>query len=219
VFPAGVSWLDVFSTNITMILPVVQYGDPVLRQKGSEIREVTAAIRRLAQDMLETMTSAKGVGLAAQQVGEAVQMTVLDVRESDRPSQLFLGVREVAIEEMMPLVLLNPRIRKHEGEDVGQEGCLSFPKLYLDVRRAQTIHVSAMDLQGRPLQFTATGLLSRAIQHELDHLNGILFIDRVDPKALDPVRDQLKSMITAGAGIHLRIAGRRGRPRPGSRRR
>lgn len=172
-----------------MILPIVHYGHPVLRQKGAEIRSLSKSIQKLAKDMIETMHAANGVGLAAQQVGQALQLTVLDITGTDRPSQLFLGVREITLSSMMPLVLINPQITRKEGEEMGSEGCLSFPEIGGDILRAGTVHVSAIGLDSKPLQFTATGLLSRAIQHELDHLNGILFIDRMAAelrKTLDP---------------------------------
>lgn len=179
-----------------MILPIVEYGHPVLRQKGAEIKQITPEIRKLAADMLDTMYEAQGVGLAAQQVGKALQMTVIDVRESDRPSQVFLGVREVPIESLMPMVLINPVITKSEGEEIGVEGCLSFPKITADIARPATVHVTATKLDGEKLQFVATGLLGRAVQHELDHLNGVLFIDRLKPeerKLLEPQVEKIKN--------------------------
>jgi peptide deformylase len=177
-----------------MILPIVQYGHPVLRKKGSKIPAITDSVRKLAQHMLDTMYKAHGVGLAAQQIGQALQLTVIDVRESDRPSQLFLGVREVPIESSMPMVLINPEITKSEGQEIGIEGCLSFPEITADINRASTIHVKATQLDGQVIQFTALGLLSRAIQHELDHLNGVLFIDRMDPESRKPLEEGLEKM-------------------------
>jgi peptide deformylase len=177
-----------------MILPIVQYGHPVLRQKGAEIQEITPAIRQLARDMIETMHDANGVGLAAQQVGEALQLTVLDVRGADRSSQLFIGVQEVPLDARMPMVLLNPKILKREGEELGVEGCLSFPEMSADILRASTVQVSAKSLDGVPIQFTATGLLGRAVQHELDHLNGVLFIDRMAPEALEKLRSKVDAL-------------------------
>ena len=119
------------------------------------------------------------------------------MRGSKRPSQLFLGVREVSPEAMMPLVLINPKITESQGEESDFEGCLSFPGINTDIPipRASSVHVSARGLDGNPLQFTATGLLSRAVQHELDHLNGILFIDRMSAdtrKRLEPELNQLE---------------------------
>jgi peptide deformylase len=174
-----------------MILPIIHYGDPVLRKKGAVIEKVTDAIRQLARDMIDTMCAARGLGLAAQQVGKAIQLAVFDVRSGDRPSQLFIGARETPLAEVMPLVLVNPRITQSEGIDCGSEGCLSFPEISGDIVRAGTVHVTATGLDGNPLQFVATGLLSRAVQHELDHLNGVLLIDRMTPAIRDPLQDAL----------------------------
>ncbi len=174
-----------------MVLPIVHYGHPVLLQKGSEIKKITEPIRQLARDMIETMYSAQGVGLAAQQVGQALQLTVLDVRNSDRPSQLFLGAREIPVETAMPMVLINPRITQKEGEEFGTEGCLSFPGLTGEIHRASTVHVSAVDLNDHHIQFVATGLLSRAVQHELDHLQGVLFIDRMNAEFRESIKSEL----------------------------
>lgn len=175
-----------------MILPIVPYGHPVLRQKGGKVSEVTPEIRQLAADMIETMHEANGVGLAAQQVGRALQLTVLDVRTTDRASQLFMGVREVNIESAMPMILLNPVVLSPEKPEMGEEGCLSFPGVTGDVERAHSIRVSATNLEGEPLQFTATGLLGRAIQHEVDHLNGVLFIDRMTPEERTPLEPKIR---------------------------
>ena len=177
-----------------MIHSIVQYGHPVLRQKGAEVRKVTEAMRKLAGEMIETMHAARGVGLAAQQVGRAIQMTVIDVRESERPSQLFVGVREALVDAVMPMVLLNPKITQREGEELGGEGCLSFPGISAEIPRAITVHVSAMDLSERPFQFVATGFLARALQHEIDHLNGVLFIDRMLSEARKALEETLRAM-------------------------
>jgi peptide deformylase len=177
-----------------MILPIVKYGHPVLRQKGAAITRFDEQLRLFARDMLETMYSAQGVGLAAQQVGKAVQVAVIDVRDSDRPSQMFLGAKEVDVASMMPLVLVNPRIVKGEGSEIGVEGCLSFPKLTADIERKASVQVSFQDLAEQTVQFTATGLLGRAVQHELDHLNGVLFIDRMTPVDTERLADPIEKL-------------------------
>src|SRR5215207_695614 len=160
-----------------MILPILTYGNPVLRQKGSRIAAITPEIEGLIQDMFETMYAAAGIGLAAQQVGHPLQVTVLDVREvKDRRSTLEIEGREVDVGSLMPLVLINPELRPFGEPLPGPEGCLSFPELYEDVIRPPSVEVKAMDAKGQPLRFTAGGLLARAIQHEVDHLQGILFI-------------------------------------------
>src|SRR5688572_6516403 len=114
-----------------MILPVLKYGHPVLRQKGARVDKITPQIKKLISDMFETMYAAKGVGLAAQQVGHALQITVLDVTGiKDRPSTLEINGKEVPVETFMPLVLINPEIKPLESTVFGPEGCLSFPELY-----------------------------------------------------------------------------------------
>jgi peptide deformylase len=177
-----------------MILPLVLYGDPILRKKGARIEPITKQERQLAQDMLETMRANNGLGLAAQQVGVAQQITVIDVRGAERPSQIFKGVKEVPVDSMMPLILINPAILRPRGEEAGLEGCLSFPGLSLEIRRAQEVAVEAVDLEGQKIKFTCTGLLARAVQHELDHLNGVLFIDRADPRELEAAKEQLREL-------------------------
>src|SRR5467141_3426799 len=119
-----------------MLLPIVQYGTPVLRQKGGRIGVVTAAIKKLIGDMLETMYAHKGVGLAAQQVGLALQLTVIDVRGvTDRPSSLELNAQPADVHEFMPLVLMNPEIKPVGDPIPGAEGCLSFPEIFADITR------------------------------------------------------------------------------------
>ncbi|MFL6584220.1 MAG: peptide deformylase [Chthoniobacterales bacterium] len=178
-----------------MIRPIVQYGDAVLRAKGRPVDQVEDAIRTLAADMLETMHAANGVGLAAQQVGEALQLTVLDISAvEDRPSTLRLNGAEVDPAAAMPLVLVNPRIELHEATVVGVEGCLSFPEITADIERAESITAEAETLDGQTLRLEASGLLARAIQHEVDHLNGILFIDRMNSAAKAALASRLKRM-------------------------
>lgn len=163
-----------------MILEIVKYGHPALRQKGVPIGEITPEIRQLISDMFETMYNAAGVGLAAQQVGKALQLTVIDVREvKDRPSTLEIDGKSVPAEEHMPMVLINPVIRPFGDPATGPEGCLSFPEVYADITRPEKVEVQALNAEGKPIRFVAGGLLSRAVQHETDHLNGILFIDRM----------------------------------------
>ncbi len=179
-----------------MVLPVIHYGDPVLRKKGARIEQVTPAIARLIEDMFETMADASGVGLAAQQVGQALQLMVLDVREvKDRPSTLSFEGKPVDLAAHMPMALINPQIKPTGPPVAGPEGCLSFPEMYGDVTRPEAIDVTALGKDGQPVAFHCTGLLARAILHELDHLNGILFIDRMalqDRLDLKPQLDELQ---------------------------
>ena len=176
-------------------LEIVKYGNPVLRQKGASIGRITPEIQALAAAMIEVMHTGKGVGLAAQQVGLALQMTVLDVRGvTDRPSSLEIKGRPADVEEFMPLVLINPEV-KPVGEPVsGPEGCLSFPEIFADITRPDVVDVAAMNQQGKTIEFRCGGLLARAVQHETDHLHGILFIDRMEKKVKDELRPQLDDL-------------------------
>jgi peptide deformylase len=178
-----------------MKLPIVKYGDPVLRVRGKRVAKVNEHIRKLASNMLETMHGANGVGLAAQQVGEALQLTVLDVSEvEDRPSTMKLNGTKVDPNTLMPLVLLNPEL-KLEGETVsGTEGCLSFPEINAEIDRAEAVVVRAETLEGEKIEIEASGLLARALQHEVDHLNGILFIDRMSSASKASLTSRLKRL-------------------------
>lgn len=148
-------------------LQVHTLGDKVLRQPAKRIPKVNEEIRQLARDMLATMYSCDGIGLAAPQVGIHKRMIVVDVA----PDQ----------EQHPPLVLINPEIQEYGGEVIlDQEGCLSIPGVYCDVKRYGEIVVSFKDETGRPRRIRATELLARVIQHEIDHLNGVLFVDWVD---------------------------------------
>jgi peptide deformylase len=178
-----------------MILEIRKYGDPVLRAKGREVAEVTEEIRQLAADMLETMRAANGVGLAAQQIGEAVQITVIDVAGiEDRPSAMFINDEAVELEKYMPLVLLNPELKLSKDKESGNEGCLSFPDMSAEITRAAGVRCKARTLDGRTLEFDASGLLARALQHEVDHLHGVLFIDRMNSAAKASLAGKLKRL-------------------------
>lgn len=137
-------------------------GDEVLRRKAATVGKITPGIRVLLDDMAETMYAADGVGLAAPQVGISKRLVVIDVRD-----------------EHGLLKLVNPEIVDKNGAVVAVEGCLSFPGLSGEVERAETVTVKALDVEGRPVEIVADGLLARAFQHEIDHLDGILFIDKV----------------------------------------
>jgi peptide deformylase len=178
-----------------MIREIVIYGDPALRKKGKQIDKVTEEIRTLAQDMIDTMHEAHGVGLAAQQVGEAIQLTVIDVSDAEnRPSRMWIDGQEVDPKEHMPLILLNPQLELSGESEIGPEGCLSFPEVTADISRAEHVKVTALDLDGKPVSFEAEGLLSRAAQHETDHLNGILFIDRMSSATKVTLGSKLKKL-------------------------
>jgi peptide deformylase len=178
-----------------MRLRIRPYGDPVLRAKGKRVARVDERIRSLASDMIETMHAANGVGLAAQQIGEALQLTVIDVSEvEDRPSTLRIDGMDADIQSAMPMVLLNPQITLGAEIATGLEGCLSFPEITADIDRSEVVVVQADTLEGEPIKLEATGLLARALQHEIDHLNGILFIDRMSSALKVSLSSKLKRL-------------------------
>ena len=178
-----------------MNLSIVQYGDPVLRSKGARIEKIDDRIRELAQNMIETMHEANGVGLAAQQIGEPLQLAVLDVSQvEDRPSIMKLNGQDVDPAGAMPLVLINPEVALGNETDTGTEGCLSFPEVTGEISRSKSIVVRGQDLEGNAIEIETTGFLARAIQHEVDHLNGILFIDRMSSAAKMGLSSRLKRL-------------------------
>ena len=178
-----------------MILPILEYGAPILRAKGTPIDNIDDRVRELAANMIETMHAANGVGLAAQQVGEALQLTVLDVSlVEDRPSTLKVDGNDVDPKAAMPLVLINPEIELQSATETGVEGCLSFPEITGNIERAKSAIVRAQTLEGGTMEIEATGFLARAIQHEGDHLNGILFIDRMNSAAKAALSSRLKRL-------------------------
>ena len=178
-----------------MRLPIVQYGNPILRAKGKRIDKIDNHIRELAANMLDTMHDARGVGLAAQQVGDALQLTVIDISDvEDRPSTMRLNGKDVDPTTVMPLVLINPKLTLNKETSTGTEGCLSFPEITGDIERAEFITARAQTLEGEVIEFEAGGLLARALQHEVDHLNGILFIDRMNSAAKASLASRLKRL-------------------------
>ena len=148
-------------------LELAIYGSKVLRQKAEPIGEVGEAIRRLGEEMLQAMYQQGGVGLAAPQVGISKRILVLDGTPVD-PA-------------IRPMVLINPEISNRQGEEIGREGCLSLPGIEVDVKRAEKIRVKAKNLEGKTVEFDAKGFFARIIQHEADHLNGVLIIDYLNP--------------------------------------
>jgi len=169
---------------------IVRYGSPVLREKATPVVIVDDNIRALVSDMLASMYAENGVGLAAEQIGRTEAICVIDV-----PREQACGVE-------MPLVLINPQIIESEGEQIGQEGCLSFPDVYINVRRAQRVKATYLDTDGREQAVEATDLLSRAIQHELDHLNGVLLVDHMSPVQKVANAGKLKRMKRGNSREH-----------------
>lgn len=147
------------------VLPILTYPDPRLKSVAEPISEVSEEIRTLVEDMAETMYAAPGVGLAANQVGVLKRVFVIDIADEDDPSEL--------------LVFINPEIIEFDGEQSYNEGCLSFPGAAEEIKRAATVKVRALNVEGETFELEADGLLAVAIQHENDHLNGILMIDKV----------------------------------------
>jgi peptide deformylase len=150
-----------------MIRTILHYPDKRLRERGKKVEAVTPTIRTLIDDMAETMYAAPGVGLAATQIGEALQLFVIDIADTDEPSDFR--------------VFINPEILEARGEIVWQEGCLSFPGIQEDIDRAAKVRVRAQDRDGKWFELEAEGLLAVAIQHEFDHLQGMLMIDHMGP--------------------------------------
>lgn len=158
------------------IREILTFPDVRLRQKARPVEEVDRAIRKLADDMLETMYEAPGIGLAAVQIGEPKRLVVIDLSE----------------EKNQPLCLINPEILKREGEIEWEEGCLSVPGFFEKVKRSARITVQALDLDGKPFRIEAEGLLAVCIQHEIDHLEGRLFVDYLSSLKRERIRKQLQ---------------------------
>lgn len=156
-------------------LTILEFPDPRLRTVAKPVERVDDDLRRLIDDMFETMYAAPGIGLAATQVDVHQRLLVLDVSE----------------EKNRPMVFINPEIVAREGTEVCQEGCLSVPGIYADVKRAAQVTVRALDRDGRPFELTADGLLAVCIQHEMDHLAGKLFVDYLSPLKREMVRKKL----------------------------
>ena len=178
-----------------MDLPLTYYGNPVLRAKGATVEAVTPEIEQLIADMLETMKKYRGIGLAAQQVGRKIQLTVIDIRAAEnRPSTLELDGEEADPNSFMPIALMNPKITPLNDPVSGPEGCLSFPEIFGDISRPEKIRVQAMGRKGESMEFVCGGLLARCVQHETDHLHGILFVDRMDRATKADIRDDLNAL-------------------------
>lgn len=173
-----------------MIHPIVTFGNEALRQKATPVADVSDAIRRLAADMLETMYASKGVGLAAEQIGRTECLCVIDVP----PDAEKEACREANAPVAMPLVLVNPEIIACEGKQRNEEGCLSFPDIGAPITRAHQVTVTFTSLTGERQTVTVCGLLARAVQHEVDHLNGILLVDKMSPMQKLSVSGQLKRL-------------------------
>jgi peptide deformylase len=157
------------------VLKVRRYGDPVLRRRAALVEAITPEVRSLASDMIETMYDEVGIGLAAPQVGVSTRLMVVGDEEGR-------GVQ----------VLVNPAISAQGGKVTAEEGCLSLPGVFAQVTRSEWVTLEAQDLEGRPVAVTARGLRARVFQHEIDHLDGVLFIDRLEPVIRDRIKRRIK---------------------------
>lgn len=188
-----------------MPLKIVHYNDPGLRRKGARISTFDAALRQLADEMIAAMHDAHGIGLAAQQVGRPLQLCVVDLREVDSEFDWQFDGSRPPLELFMPLTLVNPVVTAvPEPTTVYEEGCLSFPEIRGDVERPDEITVAFQDVAGLPHTLRCNGLLARCVQHEVDHLNGILFIERMAKDvlaALDPALKALRKRTREAAGV------------------
>ncbi len=167
-----------------MILPVVKYGDPVLTKRAEEVVEFDAKLRKLIDDMFETMYAAPGVGLAAPQVGVLKRLFVMDCSSGKNRKQ--------------KLALINPVIEMEEGQQIGDEGCLSFPGIFFDVKRPERVVVRAYDLDGSEFSLDVMNLEARCVTHETDHLDGELFINYLSPLKRDLTKRKIKRRVKQG---------------------
>ena len=179
-----------------MKLKVFKYGEKVLREKANPVVVVDDHLRKLAEDMIETMRESKGVGLAAEQVGRLERMCVIDIPEGCEEADDEVFNAPIA----MPLVLFNPEIIAQEGSQRDKEGCLSFPNVGGSLTRAAQVTCQYLDADNRPQMITARGFLARALQHEIDHLNGILYIDHMSAVERLACSAKLKKLAKANGG-------------------
>jgi peptide deformylase len=179
-----------------MTLRITQFGEPILLEKGKKITSFDADLTQLANDMLDAMDQAEGIGLAAQQIGQALQFCVVDVPDHpEYPMGCVLDGKALAPALLMPLALANPVVTPIPSDEYYyEEGCLSFPEIRGEVARPDRISVKYQDLQGNFHALECDGLLARCIQHEVDHLNGILFIDRMEKKTYAEIKAEVKGL-------------------------
>lgn len=161
-------------------LKVVTYGHPSLREKGKPVKKIDGFIRKLAEDMIVTMHKEDGIGLAAPQVGKSLNLFVVDISPIEKNAE--------------PMVFINPKILEAYGESVYKEGCLSLPGVSEEVKRPSKIRLRYTDLEGQTIEGIAEGILARVIQHEYDHLKGILFVDYLAPEILETNRTVLEKL-------------------------
>lgn len=180
-----------------MKLKICKYGEKVLREKAQPVVLVDDRLRQLANDMLDTMHASKGVGLAAEQIGRLEKLCVIDIPSGCEDAEDELFNAPIA----MPLKLFNPEIVSQEGSKTDKEGCLSFPNVGGSVTRAAQVTCQYLDEENRPQVITARGFLARAIQHELDHLDGVLYVDRMSAVGRLALVPKLKRLAAANGGV------------------
>ena len=180
-----------------MLLRVTKYGEAILRKKGERVERFDRKLARLAEDMVETMYAYEGIGLAAQQVNQSIMLCVLDLQLAGKEFEIEYSIdgKQPPLELLMPLVLINPEVETTSNMEAPyKEGCLSFPEIRAEVYRLNTISVVYQDQEGVSHKLECGGLLARVIQHEVDHLNGILFIDRMEPLVLKSIEPEIKKL-------------------------
>ena len=183
-----------------MIREIVQYGHPILRQRCRPVTRVDEPLRQLAADMLETMHDANGVGLAAPQVAEDLRLAVIDVaHDPECISYLKVNGEDTPLEAIMPLVFINPELTFGQQKGFAMEGCLSIHDIRAEVRRPLTVRATLPQLDGSVLVVETDGLLARALQHEVDHLNGVLFVDRLPAVTKVSMKNRLKRLLEESA--------------------
>jgi peptide deformylase len=184
--------------SAAMLLPICKFGTPVLRQKGEPVTTFDPALSELAANMLETMRAAHGIGLAAQQVGKALQFFVIDLTGKPGSPPEFsatLDGKSVLPDLLMPLAAANPEVEiLPDDEWLYEEGCLSFPGLTGDVARCEKVRLRYHDLKGERHEIVCDGLFARCIQHEFDHCQGVLFIDRMEKPDLMKIQTKVKQL-------------------------
>ncbi|MBN37658.1 MAG: peptide deformylase [Opitutae bacterium] len=179
-----------------MTLRITQYGEDILHEKGQKVSDFSDELAKLTDDMTEAMRHAEGIGLAAQQIGQALRFCVVEVPDHpDYPISCILDGKSLSPSLLMPMPLANPKIEFLPGDEFYyEEGCLSLPGIKGDVARPELIRVEYQDLDGVPHVLECDGLLARCIQHEVDHLDGILFIDRMEKAHFAEIRDEVRAL-------------------------
>jgi len=174
-------------------MKILTFPDPRLREISKPVESVTPEMKKLAQDMIETMYDSQGIGLAAPQVGELIRLIVLDTRPRDEEGRYEIeGMTELEAKVKQPLIIFNPEIVKGEGDTTFDEGCLSVPSYFETVARFQYVEIKGLDENGKPLLIKTDGLLAICLQHEMDHLEGTLFIDHLSLIKSNKIKNQIK---------------------------